>query len=120
MKGLLIRWIISALALYLTALLAHAMGIGIKVSGALPALLAVAALAIINALIRPLVVILTLPLNCLTLGILTFVINALMFWLAGSLVPGFTVRGPLAAIFGSIVMGIIGGVANTVIGRERR
>jgi len=116
MKGLFIRWIVSALALYATAWLAHLVGLLIVVSGAGVALLAVAVLAVINALIRPLVVMLTLPLNCLTLGLLTFIINALMFWLAGSVVPGFTVKGPLAALFGSVVMGIINGLASQVIG----
>lgn len=115
MKGLLIRWIISAIALYLTATLAQALGIGIKVTGALPALFAVAALSIVNALVRPLLILLTLPLNCLTLGVVTFLINALMFWIAGNLVPGFTVNGAWAAIFGSIVMGIISGLANSLI-----
>ena len=113
MKGLLIRWIVSAIALYFTALLAKALNIGITVKGAGPAFLAVVVLAIVNALIRPLVIALTLPLNCLTLGLFTFVINALMFWLVGSgWLPGFRVEGPLAALFGSVVMGIIVGIAS--------
>lgn len=113
MKGLLVRWAISALSLYLTALIAKALGIGIVISEFWSPFLAVAALAIINALIRPLVVIMTLPLNCLTLGLLTFIINALMFWLAGSgWIPGFKVEGIVPALFGSVVMGIISGIAN--------
>ena len=115
MKGLLIRLIVSAVALYGTVALAKWLNIGIEVSGASTVLIAVVVLAIINALIRPLVVTLTLPLNCLTLGVVTFLINALMFWLAGKLVPGFTVRGPLAALFGSVVMGIISGLASRLI-----
>lgn len=124
MKGLLARWIVSAVALYITAVLSQWLEsilpgwarIAIKIDGWFTPFLAVAVLAIINALIRPLVVILTLPLSCLTLGIFTFVINALMFWLVGRLVPGFTVEGPLAAVFGSIVMGIISGLASHLIG----
>ena len=117
MKSLLIRWIVSAIALYLTALLAKWLHIGIEVSGAVSALLAVAVLAIVNALIRPLVIVLTLPLNCLTLGLFTFVINALMFWLVGSgWLSGFKVEGPVAALFGSVVMGIISGLASHLIG----
>ena len=113
MRGLLIRWIISAIALYITALLAKALGIGITVSGAGPALLAVVVLAIVNALIRPLVMLLTLPLNCLTLGLFTIVINALMFWIVGAgWLPGFEVRGFIPALFGSVVMGIIVGIAS--------
>lgn len=119
MNSLLARWIISAVALYLTALLGKALGINIVVEGAASALLAVALLAIVNALIRPLLVVLTLPLNCLTLGLLTFVINALMFWLVGVIgIPGFKVRGFLAALFGSVVMGVISGLANSFIGRK--
>ena len=113
MKGIFIRWIISAIALYLTYLLARSLGIGIVVKGAGPALLAVAILAIVNALIRPLAILLTLPLNCLTLGLFTIVINALMFWLVGSVhIKGFEVHGFLAALFGSVVMGIIVGIAS--------
>jgi len=115
MKGILIRWVVSAIALYLTALIAHYLHIGIKVSGAVPALFAVAVLAIVNALIRPLILLLTLPLNCLTLGLFTFLVNALMFWLVGTFVPGFEVQGFLAAVFGSIVMGILSGLTNKLI-----
>lgn len=115
MKSVLIRWLVSAVALYLTAVLAQALGIGIHVEGVVPALIAVVVLGIVNALIRPLFVLLTLPLNCLTLGLITFLINAFMFWLVGYLVPGLDVHGFWAAIFGSIVMGIISGLANQLI-----
>jgi len=121
MKGILIRWVVSAIALYLTAVLANALQLGIVVKGAPGALLAVAALAIVNALIRPLILLFTLPLNCLTLGLFTFLINALMFWLVGAgWVPGFKVDGFLAAIFGSIVMGIISGLANHLIAPKEK
>src|SRR5664280_175761 len=98
MKGLLLRWVIGAAALYLTAMLARALKIGIELTGVAPALIAVVVLAIVNALIRPLLVILTLPLNCLTLGLFTLVINALMFWLAGSVIHGFRVDNLWAAL----------------------
>lgn len=120
MNGLLARFVISAVALYLTTLLAQSLNIGIEVQDTWRLVLAVVVLGVFNALIRPLVLVLTLPLNCLTLGIFTFVINALMFWLAGALVPGFTVDGPLAALFGSVMMGVISGLANRLIGTERR
>lgn len=123
MKGVLLRWVINAIALYLTAILSvwvdgnlpAWISVAIKLEGWFTPLLAVAVLAIINALIRPLVVALTLPLNCLTLGIFTFVINAFLFWIAGKIVPGFVVKGFLAAIFGSIIMGIISGLASSLI-----
>jgi putative membrane protein len=124
MKGLFTRLIISAIALYLTALLSHALGIdaiGISVTGAVPAILAVVMLAVVNALIRPLVLLLTIPLNCLTLGLFTVVINALMFWLVGyGWIHGFKVNGFLAALFGSVVMGIITGLANQLMGTKEQ
>ena len=70
MRGLLARLVVSTIALYLTYLLAKALGVGIELTGAVPAIIAVAMLAIVNALIRPLIVLLTIPLNCLTLGLL--------------------------------------------------
>ncbi|MHB1458506.1 MAG: phage holin family protein [Armatimonadota bacterium] len=121
MKGLLIRWIISAIALFITAKLAQMIGIEIELSGALPAFIAVAVLTIVNAFIKPLLTLLTLPLNCLTLGLFTLVINALMFWLAGSVgIRGFRVDGMLAALFGSIVMSLICGIANHLTGINDR
>ena len=121
MKGLIIRWVISAVALFITAQLAQKMGIGIELSGAAPAFIAVVALTIVNALIRPLLVLLTLPLNCLTLGLFAIVINALMFWLAGSVgIRGFKVDDIWAALFGSIVMSLISGIANHLTGVNNR
>jgi len=128
MKSLLARWVVSAVALYVTALLSEWVNgflpawvnLSIRIESWFTPLLAVAVLAVINALIRPLIVILTLPLNCLTMGLLTFVINAFMFWIVGRIVPGFIVNGWLAAIFGSIVMGIISGLANSLlVSREK-
>lgn len=121
MRRLIIRWVISAISLFITAQLAQMMKIGIELSSAIPAFIAVAALTIINALIRPLLVLLTLPLNCLTLGLFTIVINALMFWLAGSVgIRGFKVDGIVAALFGSIVMSLISGIANHLTGINNR
>lgn len=121
MKGILIRWLVSAIALYFTALLAQVLGLAIRVESAAGALLAVLALAIVNALIRPLVLLMTLPLNCLTLGLFTFLVNALMFWLVGVVrIPGFQVDGFLAAIFGSVVMGVIAGLANQIIAPKEK
>ena len=124
MKGLFTRLIIGAIALYLTALLSNALAIdwiGIHLTGALPAVFAVVMLAVVNALIRPFVLLLTIPLNCLTLGLFTVVINALMFWLVGyGWLNGFKVNGFLAALFGSIVMGVITGLANQIIGTKEQ
>jgi putative membrane protein len=71
-------------------------------------------MAIVNALIRPIVTFLTLPLSCATFGLFAFVINAVMFWLVGYLSDAFSVNW-LGALAGSILMGIISGIANHLI-----
>jgi putative membrane protein len=115
MKGLLIRWVISAIALYITCLLGQALHLGLALNGVGRAFVVVVVLAVVNALIRPLVLLLTIPLNCLSLGLFTFVVNALMFWLVGSLDLGLVVKGFLPALFGSIAMMVISGLANQVV-----
>ena len=77
--------------------------------------IAVLVLAVVNEIIRPIVKLLALPITCLTLGLFSFVINAAMFWIVGQIVPGFHVRGFIAPLFASIVMGIISGVLSSVL-----
>jgi putative membrane protein len=121
---LLIRWAVGAAALYLTVLLAQALNIdlalkGRGVQGVVNAFIVVLALTLVNALVRPIVKLLTLPLNCLTFGLFSFVINALMFWLVGQLDVGLHVgRGPVPPLFGSIVMSLIGGILNTFVSEK--
>ncbi|HSN22397.1 MAG TPA: phage holin family protein [Usitatibacter sp.] len=103
MLTLLARWIVNAAALLLVAYLYP----GVQVTGFLPALVAALVLGLVNAVIRPILVILTLPVTLLTLGLFLFVINALMFWLAASIVHGFTVTGFGAALLGSILYSLI-------------
>ncbi len=111
LTGLIIRWIVNAVALYVAAAVANALGLKIVLTGAVPALAAVVVLAVVNTFIRPLVVLLTLPLNCLTFGLFTLVINAVLFMMVGSgFISGFRVEGFLAALVGSIVMGIVNGL----------
>lgn len=83
---------------------------GIEVSGPMAALAAAIVLGIANAIIRPILVILALPIQILTLGLFTFVINALMLLIASGLVKGFEVHGFWPALWGSIVLSIISGV----------
>lgn len=101
---LLLRWLISALTLMLVAYYVP----GITVMSFYAALIAALILGLINAVIRPLLVILTLPVNILTLGLFTLVINALMFWLASSVVKGFYVSGFMAAFWGALIMWLVG------------
>lgn len=99
---LLLRWLLSALALLAITYLVT----GITVTNFYAALVAALVLGLINALIRPIIVVLTLPFNVITLGLFTLVINALMFWFASTLVKGFTVGGFWPAFFGAMLMWI--------------
>ncbi|MEO7715465.1 MAG: phage holin family protein [Capsulimonas sp.] len=120
----LYRWAISAIALYLTVLLVqllihHGIWIAPGTKGVIAAVIAAAALGIVNAVIRPVVQLLTLPLTCLTFGLFSFVINALMFWLVGNFVDGFHVKGFIAPLLGSIIMGLISGILNNFLISDR-
>lgn len=130
---LLLRWILSAAALYITVFLGHFFNgrypetglrfwIAPGLAGVSGALLFVLALGIANALLRPVLKALTLPLTCLTLGLFSFVVNAFLFWLVGQFIPGFHVAGWQAPLFGSVVMSLVGGLLNNVLvsRRERK
>jgi putative membrane protein len=99
MLSLLLRWIVNAGALLLVAYLYP----GVHVQDFVTALVAALVLGLVNALIRPILVILTLPVTLLTLGLFLFVINAALFWLVAELVSGFAVSGFWAAFVGSIL-----------------
>ncbi len=103
MLTLLARWIVNAAALLLVAYLYP----GVHVESFLAAALAALALGLVNAVVRPILVILTFPVTLLTLGLFLFVINALLFWLVAELVPGITVAGFMAALIGSILYSLI-------------
>lgn len=103
MLMLLARWIVNAAALVLVAYIYP----GVHVDSFIAALFAALVLGLVNAVIRPLLVILTLPVTLLTLGLFLFVINALCFWLVAELVHGFTVGGFGAALVGSILYSLI-------------
>jgi len=80
---------------------------GVQVSGFYYALLVVAVLGLVNALIRPIIVVLTLPINILTLGLFTLIINGLMFWMVASILEGFSVTNFWAAFFGALVYALL-------------
>ncbi|MDX1623510.1 MAG: phage holin family protein [Gemmatimonadota bacterium] len=103
---LLIRWLLNALALALTAWIVP----GIDVAGVGALIVAALVIGLLNALVKPVLVVLTLPITILTLGIFLLVLNALLFWLAAAIVPGFSVAGFLAALLGAVVMAILGWV----------
>ncbi|MCX6780202.1 MAG: phage holin family protein [Candidatus Magasanikbacteria bacterium] len=111
--SLLLQWILGALSLILVTYLVP----GISVANFYSALLAALVLGLVNALIRPVLIILTLPVNILTLGLFTLVINALMFLLASSIVKGFNVSGFWPAFFGALVVSIISWLLNSIFNK---
>ncbi len=103
MLTLLARWIVNAAALLLVAYVYP----GVQVESFGRALVAALILGIVNAVIRPILVLLPLPVTILTLGLFLFVVNALMFWLVAEIVRGFTVTGFGAALIGSVLYSLI-------------
>ena len=100
---LLLKWLINALALLGIAYLIR----GISVSSFYVALVAALVLGLINALVKPLLILLTLPVNILTLGLFTFVINALLFWFVSTVVKGFSVADFAAAFWGALCLSVV-------------
>ena len=99
----ILKWLCSALALLAVAYLYS----GVVVTSFSGALIAAAVLGVLNTIIRPLLVLLTLPVTLVTLGLFMFVINALMFWAAASLVSGLNVNGFWAALIGSLIYSLL-------------
>jgi|AP12_2_1047962.scaffolds.fasta_scaffold00476_2 putative membrane protein len=111
MNGIIIRWLTLTAAIVFTSYLLD----GIHISGFLSALLAAAMLGILNAFFRPIALLLTLPINILSLGFFTFVINALMLKMASGIITGFDVTGFWSAIFGSLLISAISWLLNSFI-----
>ena len=99
----LLQWLVSGLAIIITAYLLP----GVRVAGFFAALVTALILGLINAFIRPVLILLTLPLNILTLGLFTLVINALLIMLAAAFVPGFTVQGFWWALLFGLVLAVV-------------
>ena len=100
---MLIKWVFFALALMLTAWLIP----GISVSSIWAAMLACVIIAVINIFVKPVLQLLTLPINIVTIGLFTLVINALLFMFAGWIAPGLEVDGFLSALFGSVLFSLL-------------
>ncbi len=111
---LLIRLLINALAILLIAYLVP----GVAVSGFYAALIVAVVLGLINLIIRPLIILLTLPITILTLGLFTFVINALLFWFVGTVIKGFSVDGFVPAFIGALILTVIGWVGNRIASND--
>ena len=111
MNGIIVRWLTLTVAIVFTSYLLD----GIHISGFSSALLAAAMLGILNAFFRPIALLLTLPINILSLGLFTFIINALMLKMASGVITGFEVIGFWSAVFGSLLISLISWLLNSFI-----
>ena len=109
---LLLKWLLSAAALLFVA---YVYG-GVQVQSFGSALIAAFVIGLFNAVLRPVLVILTLPVTVVTVGLFLFVINALMFWAAAGVLDGFHVNGFMAALLGSLIYSALGLVIESELG----
>ena len=116
MNGLLVRWLLLTISIIVTSYLVD----GIHVTSFFAAFFAAAVLGILNALFRPILIIITLPINILTLGLFTFVINALLLKMASGVVPGFYVEGFWSAVFGSLIISLVSWMLNSFVNERGR
>jgi putative membrane protein len=110
---ILVKWLLSAVALLAVANLYG----GVMVSSFGAAMVAALVMGLLNAVVRPILVILTLPLTLVTLGLFLFVINAAMFWSAAAVLDGFQVQGFGAALIGSLIYTLLGLVIESALER---
>lgn len=111
---LLLVWLINALALIAVAYLMP----GVSVSSFGAALVAALVLGLINAVVRPVLVLLTLPVTLLTLGLFIFVLNGLLFWMVGTWLEGFEVAGFWSAVFGAILFSLVSWLLSALVLKE--
>jgi putative membrane protein len=114
MLGFLLRWSINLLALVTAAILIK----GIRMQSIEMGILAAGILGIVNAVIRPVVLVLTLPINLLTLGLFTLVINAAMLKLVSMVVPGFVIESFAAAFLGALIVSVVSWTLNIFVGGD--
>ena len=112
MKGIFLRWLILTFSIIATSYLID----GIQVSGFLSAFFAAAILGILNAFFRPILLILTLPVNILSLGLFTFFINAIVLKMVSGVISGFEVYGFWSAVFGSLLISLVSWLLTSFIG----
>ena len=109
---LLLKWLLSAISLLLVAYLYS----GVEVKSFSSALIAAFVIGLFNVVLRPVLVVLTLPVTVVTLGLFLFIINALMFWAAAAVLDGFHVAGFVAALVGSLIYSVLGLVIESALG----
>ena len=109
---IILKWLLSAVALLAVAYLYK----GVQVNSFGSALIAAAVIGLLNMVVRPVLVVLTLPVTIVTLGLFLFVINALLFWAASGLLSGFQVSGFVAALIGSLIYSLLGLIIEAALG----
>jgi putative membrane protein len=109
---LIVKWLLSALALLAVTYVYS----GVQVSNFTSALIAAAVIGLLNMIVRPVLVVLTLPVTIVTLGLFLFIINALLFWAASGLLQGFNVTGFVAALIGSLIYSLLGLLIEAALG----
>ncbi len=112
MPGVLVRLIITSIAIVVAAYLLPG---ELSIGGVESVLLFALVLGVLNALVRPVLLFLTLPLNLLTLGLFTFVVNALVFWIAAQLPLGVSVDGFLGAFLAALVVSVVSFILSRVV-----
>ena len=110
---LILKWLLSAAALLAVAHLYS----GVKVDSFTAAMVAALVIGLLNTIVRPILVLLTLPVTLVTLGLFLFVINALMCWAAANVLDGFSVAGFTAALIGSLIYSVCGIVIDAAMER---
>jgi putative membrane protein len=111
MLKMCLRWVLMAVALLAVTYLYS----GVQVASFGTAMLAALVIGLLNVLLRPILILLTLPVTVLTLGLFLFIVNALVFWAASGLMPGFHINGFWAALLGSLIYSALGLCIDAVI-----
>jgi len=109
--GFFLRVVVNILAIILAAAIVP----GVRLDGVLAAIAAGVLLGLVNAIVRPVLLILTLPITLVTLGLFLLVLNGLCFWLVASVVRGFTVSGFWAAFLGALVVSVVSWVVTALV-----
>lgn len=112
MKNWIARWVASVLALLVVSQVVP----GIHLTTPVAAVIAVVVLGLVNSFIRPIIMFFAWPVNCLTFGLFGFGLNVLLFYIVGQkFIPGFEVKDLMAALIGSVAMGILSGLFNFIL-----
>ena len=115
MVGMFFTWLATALSLLVVDLIIP----GVNIATFVAALIGAVSIGLVNSFVRPILSVLSLPLNIITLGLFSFVLNGLCFWLASLFVPGFQVHGPLAFILGPVLLSFVNTFLNNYLAEKQ-